>query len=172
MEEKTLLSVRDLTVRFKVRGQTLTALRGISLDLYEGESLAIVGESGSGKSVLTKSFSGMLDANGTIEGGKLLFRDGDEVVDLTGFRNRDWARLRGGKIATVFQDPMTSLDPIVTIGRQITAVIRKHQKCGGAEARRRALDMMEKVGNQKQNISAAGYDRCRACQNAGRLRSL
>ena len=146
MEEKTLLSVRDLTVRFKVRGQTLTALRGISLDLYEGESLAIVGESGSGKSVLTKSFSGMLDANGTIEGGKLLFRDGDEVVDLTGFRNRDWARLRGGKIATVFQDPMTSLDPIVTIGRQITAVIRKHQKCGGAEARRRALDMMEKVG--------------------------
>ena len=146
-EQRPLLSVRDLKIQFKVRGRTLTAIRGISLDLYEGESVAIVGESGSGKSVLTKSFSGMLDANGSVSGGQLLFQDGDEVLDLAKLRrNADWLRLRGGKIATVFQDPMTSLDPIVTIGEQIMSVIRKHQKCNAKEARLRALTMMEKVG--------------------------
>ena len=79
-EKKVLLSVRDLDVKFKVRGRTLTAIRGISLDIYENESIAIVGESGSGKSVFTKTFAGMLDSNGYIDNGSIIFSD-DELSD-------------------------------------------------------------------------------------------
>ena len=78
--KKVLLSVKDLHVKFSVRGRTLTAIRGVSLDLYENESIAIVGESGSGKSVFTKTFAGMLDANGYISEGSLIFND-DELAD-------------------------------------------------------------------------------------------
>ena len=79
-EKKVLLSIKDLHVKFKVRGRTLTAIRGISLDLYENESIAIVGESGSGKSVFTKTFAGMLDSNGYIDNGAIIFND-DELAD-------------------------------------------------------------------------------------------
>ena len=143
MEKNVILSVRDLWVDFRVRGRVLHAIRGIDLELYEGESLAIVGESGSGKSVLTKTFTGMLEKNGSVSRGSIQF----EGQDLTAIRrNRDWNRIRGGRIATVFQDPMTSLNPILTIGKQITAVIRRHQDCSEREAYARALNIMEKVG--------------------------
>lgn len=143
---KVLLSVKDLHVKFRVRGRTLHAIRGISLDFYENESVAIVGESGSGKSVFTKTFAGMLESNGSISQGQILFHDGN-VTDLAKLkRPKDWNQIRGGRIATVFQDPMTSLDPIMPIGRQITSVIRKHQSCTEKQARARALDMMAKVG--------------------------
>ena len=75
MEKKVLLSVQDLVVKFHVRGRVLTAIRGISLDIYENESIAIVGESGSGKSVFTKTFANMLDSNGFIDQGKIIFSD-------------------------------------------------------------------------------------------------
>ena len=104
---RVLLSVQDLSVNFKVRGRELQAIRGISLDFYEGESVAIVGESGSGKSVLTKTFSGMLDDNGYISGGKVIFDDGAPIELSSLQKNRQWGKIRGGKIATVFQDPMT-----------------------------------------------------------------
>lgn len=146
-QRKTILSVQDLQVEFRVRGRTLHAIRGISLDLYERESVAIVGESGSGKSVLTKTFTGMLDSNGHIAQGSILFDPDGTVTDLAKLRQpKQWQKIRGGMIATVFQDPMTSLDPIVTIGRQIADVIRKHQGCSEREARGRAIVMMEKVG--------------------------
>lgn len=138
-----ILSVKDLSVKFQVRGRELTAIRGVSMDFYENESVAIVGESGSGKSVLTKAFSGMLEANGSITAGSIEF-EGRDLAKLKG--ERSWNRIRGGKIATVFQDPMTSLNPILTIGKQITAVIRAHQGCSQAEAKRRGLEMMKKVG--------------------------
>ena len=143
MEGNKILSVKDLKVEFRVRGRTLTAIRGISLDFYEGEAVAIVGESGSGKSVLTKTFTGMLEGNGRVVAGSIEF-EGRDLAKLKGAKA--WNRIRGGKIATVFQDPMTSLDPIVTIGRQITDVICAHQGCSRAEGKRRALSMMEKVG--------------------------
>ena len=265
--KKVILSVEDLEVRFRVRGRTLTAIRGVSLDIFDGESIAIVGESGSGKSVFTKTFSGMLDENGTISRGKIIFHDEElsatavrngratrrylrflthrlnayalraatgwgaiakesvspeikvqneriakeiwlsvgridvrrrikltvgllralknamrEGVDLSDesalnavfdeviFRvryvredeswlygvcvlnlakiryDRDWTQIRGSRIATVFQDPMTSLNPIMTIGAQITSVILRHQHCSEAEARQRALALMTRVG--------------------------
>ena len=142
-KKEVVLSVRDLEIKFKVRHHYLNAIRRISLDLYQGETLAIVGESGSGKSVLIKSFTGMLEANGVITGGNIYF----EGKDLTKKkRNKDWQGIRGGKIATVFQDPMTSLNPVRTIGSQITEVIIKHQKVSKKEAKEQAIDLMQRVG--------------------------
>lgn len=143
MDDHVILSVRNLEVGFQVRGHRLMALRGIDLDLHRGENLAIVGESGSGKSVLTKALVGMLEANGEISQGEILF-EGQDLAML--HRQRDWQKIRGGKIATVFQDPMTSLNPILTIGRQLTDVIAAHQGCSRSVARIRALEMMAKVG--------------------------
>lgn len=247
---KILLSVRNMQVKFRVRGHILSAIRNVSLDIYKGESIAIVGESGSGKSVFTKAFSGMLDSNGFIDSGQLLFYDeelsdtvvknnkkavefierrlndfsggsenesvnkiiareiylsaakynfpkrcgiirkllgafedaykvgnnpnnenirreiienvtprvkyagenekalhGSCLTDLAQFKTeKDWLRIRGSRIASVFQDPMTSLNPIITIGKQITSIIIKHQHCREEEARSRALNLMRKVG--------------------------
>ena len=138
-----ILSAQDIVVEFDVRDRVLTAIRGVSLELVEGEVLALVGESGSGKSVLTKTFTGMLEDNGRIAQGSIKYR-GQELTDLAS--NKDWENIRGSKIATIFQDPMTSLDPINTIGSQITEVIIKHQGKTAKEAREMALDYMEKVG--------------------------
>ena len=145
---RVLLSVQNLSVNFRVRERELYAIRGVDLDLYEGECLAIVGESGSGKSVLCRTFSGMLEGNGRITDGRILYRglcDGE--VDLASLHaSALWSSLRGGHISTVFQDPMTSLNPVLTIGRQITSVILRHQGCSKREARLRAIDMMRRVG--------------------------
>ena len=110
-----ILSAQDIVVEFDVRDRVLTAIRGVSLELVEGEVLALVGESGSGKSVLTKTFTGMLEDNGRIAQGSIKYR-GQELTDLKS--NKDWENIRGSKIATIFQDPMTSLDPI-TKGKQL-----------------------------------------------------
>ncbi len=144
MEEKNIvLSAKDIEVKFRVRENYLTAIRNVSLDLYDGETFAIVGESGSGKSVFTKTFTGMLETNGTISQGSIMF----EGKDLTKLKtDKDWEGIRGAKIATIFQDPMTSLNPIRTIGSQITEVIIKHQGVSAAEAKAQAIDLMSKVG--------------------------
>ncbi|WP_317335190.1 ABC transporter ATP-binding protein [Streptococcus orisratti] len=138
-----ILSAQDVVVEFDVRDRVLTAIRNISINLYEGEVLAVVGESGSGKSVLTKTFTGMLESNGRIANGSIKYR-GQELTDLKS--NADWEKIRGGKISTIFQDPMTSLDPIQTIGKQISEVIIKHQGKTKAEAKEMAIDYMKKVG--------------------------
>lgn len=143
MNENVILSAKDIEVKFQVRGRTLTAIRGISLDIHEGETIAIVGESGSGKSVFTKTFTGMLETNGTISNGSVMF----EGKDLTQLKtDKDWEGIRGAKISTVFQDPMTSLNPVRTIGYQISEVIIKHQKKSKEEAKKMAIKLMEEVG--------------------------
>ena len=142
-DKNVILSARDIVVEFDVRDRVLTAIRNVSLDLVEGEVMALVGESGSGKSVLTKTFTGMLEENGRIANGSINYR-GQELTELKS--NKDWEDIRGAKIATIFQDPMTSLDPINTIGSQITEVIIKHQGKSAKEAREMAIDYMEKVG--------------------------
>ena len=142
-ERKVILSAKDVEVKFRVRESYLTAIRGVSLDLYNGETFAIVGESGSGKSVFTKTFTGMLETNGMISNGSVMFHD----KDLTKLKtDKDWEGIRGAKISTIFQDPMTSLNPIRTIGSQITEVIEKHQGVSKAEAKAQAIQMMERVG--------------------------
>ena len=264
-EKKVLLNIRHLDVKFQVRSRILTAIRDVSFEIYQGESLAIVGESGSGKSVLTKTFTGMLESNGIISHGKIIYHNKElentdvsvEAVDVyfyeqlkkvitaaasqvkdaeqkklctperinhlcidlmcsicrfplrkkykayTQFKKifiealeknvlltdkriekltakvtfvitpiepiekpvkgqkikatcmvdlakikytRDWQKIRGVRIATVFQDPMTSLNPIRTIGSQITEVIIKHQHKSPVQAHNEAVSLMEKVG--------------------------
>lgn len=138
-----ILSVENLVVKFGLRGQVLTALRGVSLDLKVGESLAIVGESGAGKTVFTKCFLGMLDANGWIDSGSIMF----EGHDLAKFRTEaEWLRIRGKKIAMVFQDPMTALNPLRTAGSQIQEVLMLHQGLKGDAARERAIEILGQVG--------------------------
>jgi len=138
-----ILSAKEVVVKFSLRGRVLTAIRGASLDLYEGQTLAIVGESGSGKSVFTKSFIGMLDTNGWIDSGSIMF----EGQDLASFkREKQWATIRGKKISMIFQDPMTALNPLRTIGMQIQEAIELHQGIRGAEAKQQAIEVLTDVG--------------------------
>ena len=141
--KEPILSARDVEIQFSLRGRKLTAIRKCSLDLYEGETLAIVGESGSGKSVFTKSFIGMLDANGSIIGGSIMY-DG---VDISKYKTeKEWMTIRGKKIAMVMQDPMTSLNPLKVVGKQIQESIELHQGLKGEEAKKEAIEMLRKVG--------------------------
>ena len=145
MNEKReiVLSVKDLVVKFNLRGQVLTALRGITMDLYKGESLAIVGESGSGKSVFCKNFMGLLDNNGWIDNGTIEYGG----MDLAQFKgDKDWIKIRGKRIAMVFQDPMTSLNPLKTIGKQIEEAFTLHNKVSKEEAKNRTLELLADVG--------------------------
>mgnify|MGYP002588422870 CR=1 FL=1 len=142
-DKKVVLSVKDLNVKFTLRGQVLHAIRGISLDVYQGESLAIVGESGSGKSVFVKCAMGLLDANGFIDGGSILYNG----MDLTKFQtDKDWLKIRGKEIAMVFQDPMTSLNPLKTIGKQIQEAVELHQGLKGKDAYKAVLEVLSDVG--------------------------
>ena len=151
MERETILEVNDLDITFELRGKRLHAIRGISLELYKGEILAIVGESGSGKSVFTKSFMGLLDKNGSVSGGKAVYYGSDDKVpvELTGIKKeKDWLKLRGHEIAMIMQDPMTSLNPLKTIGAQIMEAVLLHQTGSRAEAKKRTLQYLTDVGIQ------------------------
>ncbi len=143
MDREPILSVRDLDVKFNLRGRKLHAIRGVSLDLFKGESLAIVGESGSGKSVFVKTFMGLLDANGWIDNGSIMYNG----EDLTQYKTeKQWLKVRGKEIAMVLQDPMTSLNPLKTIGAQIIEAIELHQGLHGEQARQEMLSILTDVG--------------------------
>ena len=151
MDEKAILSVENLNVKFRLRGEVLHAIRDISLDVYKGESLAIVGESGSGKSVFTKTFLGLLDSNGFLDGGHIYYRpdpeDLSKTVDLATFKTeKEWLTIRGKQIAMIMQDPMTSLNPLKTIGAQIIEAILLHQHVSHEEAHRQMIEALSAVG--------------------------
>jgi len=138
-----ILSIQNLIIKFRLRGQVLTAIRDISLDLYKGESLAIVGESGSGKSVLVKSIMGLLDKNGYINQGNILYKE----YNLAKFKSeKDWLKIRGREIAMVTQDPMTSLNPLKTVGKQIEECVVLHQGLKGKKAYEQTLKLLTDVG--------------------------
>ena len=144
-----ILSAKDVNIQFNLRGKVLHAIRGIDLDLYQGEVLAIVGESGSGKSVFTKSFMGLLDANGSITSGTIDYYGADDgkpirLSDLK--KEKDWLKVRGHEIAMIMQDPMTSLNPLKKIGKQIQESIEHHQGLHGEAAKKAAIEMLAKVG--------------------------
>jgi len=143
MNSEVILSVEDLVIKFNLRGQELTAIRGASLDLRKGESLAIVGESGSGKSVFNKSFMGLLDGNGRIESGSIIYKGNDLAKYKT---EDDWVKIRGKEIAMVFQDPMTSLNPLKTVGKQVQESIELHQNLKGEEAKKLTIEILNDVG--------------------------
>lgn len=142
-DRKKILSISDLSVSFTVKQGINRVIRDISLDLYEGDILSIVGESGSGKSVLTKALVGMLDTNGYIEKGNIIF-DGE---DLTAYKTeKQWCKIRGGRIGMVMQDPMTALDPLMTIGNQILEAVEIHQGLKGQKAKDEVIRMLKRVG--------------------------
>jgi oligopeptide transport system ATP-binding protein len=143
MEKEAAISVKNLNIKFNLRGKVLHAIRDISLDIYKGESLAIVGESGSGKSVFTKTFMGLLDNNGWIDSGEIRYNG----ADLTTYKTeKEWQTIRGREIAMVMQDPMTSLNPLKTIGFQIGEAIEMHQGLKGEEKKQAVLKILEDVG--------------------------
>ena len=151
MNEKTILEIKDLDITFRTNAGHIHAIRGVNLDLQKGETVAIVGESGSGKSVTMKAAVGLLDSNGTVNRGEVLYRcaeDGkEEIIDLLKLPKKELRRrINGSHIAMVFQDPMTSLDPTMQIGAQIMESMLLHRKMSKAEARAQALQLLQLVG--------------------------
>lgn len=141
-QPEVVIDVRNLSVGFTVRGKKINVIRNISFKVYRGETLAIVGESGSGKSVTTKTFTGMLESNGKVTNGSIIFH-GRDIAKYT--TNKQWQPIRGKKIATIFQDPMTSLNPLLTIGFQISEVLRLHHGLSRKEAKEEAIRLLKKV---------------------------
>lgn len=138
-----LLEVRDLSVRFRTYGGHVHALRQVSLHVARGETLAIVGESGSGKSVTSQAIMGLLPkATAQITGGSITF----DQRELTTIKPAQWREIQGRRIALIFQDPMTALNPTLTIGEQMTEGVRRHLNYSAARARARAIEMLELVG--------------------------
>jgi oligopeptide transport system ATP-binding protein len=140
---KTILEVKDLKINFKTYAGLVHAVRGVNFDLKEGETLAIVGESGSGKSVTSNALMKLIpQPPGIYESGQILF-NGRDLVPLS---DKEMAKVRGNEIAMIFQDPMTSLNPTMKVGRQITEVILQHKKVSKAEAKKRAIELLTQVG--------------------------
>lgn len=138
-----LLEVKDLNISFHTYAGEVKAIRGVNFDLYKGETLAIVGESGSGKSVTTKSIMRLLpEGNSEIKSGQILFNG----MDIAKAHEKQMQKIRGKDIAMIFQDPMTSLNPTMTIGKQISEPLIKHQKISKHEAHKTALRLLQLVG--------------------------
>lgn len=127
--KETILSVKNLHVNFHTYAGEVKAIRDVNFDLKKGETLAIVGESGSGKSVTTRTLMGLSDKNAKVT-GDITFKG----RDMQALKEEDWVKVRGNDIAMIFQDPMTSLDPTMKIGRQIAEPIMFHTKLYQKEA--------------------------------------
>ena len=147
---ETILSIENLRIHFETFAGEVQAIRGVNLKLQKGETLALVGESGSGKSVTAKSVMKLLSNNAIVKEGTITFK-GENILEKS---ERDMQSIRGKEIAMVFQDPMTSLDPTMKIGKQITEVIIKHEKASKEEADKRAEELLELVGipNAKERM--------------------
>ena len=152
-DRERILKIRDLNISFKTDNGNVKAIRGVNLDLYKGETIAIVGESGSGKSVTTKAIMGILASNGTIDSGTIDYVWYDEYTgerqerDIVQMSERELQKeIRGRKIAMVFQDPMTSLNPTMTIGKQIMEPMMFHYGKSKEEAYQKSVELLKEVG--------------------------
>ena len=138
----SLLEVRDLHIDLQTHDHVVQAVRGVSFSLEPKDTLAIVGESGSGKSMTVKGIMKLLPKNGRISSGQVIFSG----QDITTYRDRQMRRLNGSEISMIFQDPMTSLNPTMTVGKQIMEILREHEKISAKERRARALELLNLVG--------------------------
>ncbi|MBW4090486.1 MAG: ABC transporter ATP-binding protein [Proteobacteria bacterium] len=154
-----LLSVRDLRVRFTTDEGVADAVDGVSFDVREGETLAVVGESGSGKSVTSLAIMGLVPRPpGEVVGGRILFRGRDGTTrDLLALSRRDLRRIRGDDIAMVFQEPMSALNPVYTLGEQIAETVRLHQRKDHRAALRVAAEMLALLGIPDPEARLAAY---------------
>ncbi len=149
-----ILQVKDLHISFDIHAGEVQAVRGVNFDLHKGETLAIVGESGSGKSVTSKGLMRLLPTPPTrIKQGEVIF----EGRDITKISEKEMQMVRGAKISMIFQDPMTSLNPTMTIGKQIMEVILKHQKLSNNEARKLTLELLQLVGMPNPELRVKQY---------------
>jgi oligopeptide/dipeptide ABC transporter ATP-binding protein len=153
VRKEALLSVQNLEVRFWTARGTIYAVNGVSFDIAPGETLGIVGESGSGKSVTALAILGLLPRAGRVVGGSATF----EGRDLVGLSDAELRRIRGKDIAMIFQDPMTSLNPVLTIGRQIREALETHFDMEKDEADRRAAELLDRVGIPSANQRVRDY---------------
>ncbi len=142
-DPRTILSVRDLKVDFRTEQGVLHAVNDVSFDLHEGEVLSIVGESGSGKSVSAMTLMGLTRSENTVVSGTARLADGSDLLAMS---DRQLRRIRGGRIAMVFQDPMSALTPVYRVGDQIVEQIRAHEKVSRSAARNRAVELLRRVG--------------------------
>lgn len=164
MEKERILEVNHLDLSFRLGNEVNYVIRDISFHVNKGETLAIVGESGSGKSVTTKAILGMIDDNGNLSNGEILFRFGkegssDEIVDLAK-KDRKFMQqnVRGSRIAIIFQDPMTSLDPTMTIGKQIMESMLEHKKVvSKKEAMKKTIELLDLVGIEQPEKRVKQY---------------
>ncbi|MFC3477759.1 ABC transporter ATP-binding protein [Halobacterium litoreum] len=140
--QEPLLQVEDLQTAFFTDKETIRAVDGVDLEIGRGESVGIVGESGSGKSVTARSIMGLIESPGRVVGGSIQYK-GQELV---GNSEKEWRQIRGGEIAMVFQDPLSSLNPVYTVGNQIKESLRLHQGMRGREATEKAIELLEDVG--------------------------
>ena len=148
-----LLEVRDLCVEFRTRHGTLRALDGVSFDIAPGEILGVVGESGAGKSLTGAAIIGLLEPPGRMCGGQILL-EGRRIDDLPAEAMR---RIRGKQIGSIFQDPLTALNPLYTIGRQLTETLRTHLPLSAAQARERAIELLRQTGLPAPEARLAQY---------------
>lgn len=139
---ETILQVENLRISFNAYGGMVRAVRGVSFDLKRGETVAIVGESGSGKSVSVKAIMGILAPNAVIEEGRIAYSG----MDLTQVGEDDFHKIRGNRIGLIFQDPLSALNPIMKIGKQITEVLHINKRMSKEESKAKALDLMHAVG--------------------------
>lgn len=147
----SLLEVKDLRVSFDIQGGRVEAVKGVGFSIEPGEVVALVGESGSGKSVIAQSILRILPRNGSIDGGSILFSDPESdgpPIDIASLHSKDpyLLQMRGGRISMVFQEPMTALSPIHTIGNQVEEALTLHQKVAGSEARTQTEEILRLVG--------------------------
>ena len=151
-DNQTILQIKNLDISFRTNAGVVHAIRGVNLDLQKGETVAIVGESGSGKSVTMKAAVGLLDSNATVNSGEILYTYEDKsgalkTVNLLSLTKKQLrTEYNGQRLAMVFQDPMTSLDPTMTIGKQIMEGMLLHKKMSKDAAKARALELLKLVG--------------------------
>ena len=156
---ENILSIKNLDITFRTNAGLIHAIRGVDFDLPEGKTLALVGESGSGKSVTMKTIAGLLDDNATINSGKIFYRQPDgKVIDLLTLSKKELRRtINGQQIAMIFQDPMTSLDPTMQIGAQITEAMFLHKKISASEAKEKAVELLKLVGINEAEKRVKNY---------------
>jgi peptide/nickel transport system ATP-binding protein len=142
-----VLAVENLSLDFALRTEILHAAREVSFELRRGQTLCLVGESGSGKSVTARAILRILDKNGRITGGRILLRDGDSEIDIVALSEKQMQRagVRGGRIGLIFQEPMSSLSPVHTIGSQIVEAVRLHRQMSKADARAATIELLRQV---------------------------